>query len=175
MDLVAVNYEQSNQINNNMEEISILANSNTNLDSKIADLKGSVIDNENHIVNIASINQEQSDQITKNIEDISNLANSEINVDSRIADLVDKVEQLSTCKSSAANDFSGYPINGGRFVGNCNSGNAFSTSNCRFECLDVGIGYKTCATIQCSGANKWTATSGNVCCQWGGNTPWGCC
>ena len=146
------------------------------LGENVCSLGDSVEKIDKAIDTLTSENSKQTGQIDKNAQDISNLLVADTNLDSRIDDLLKKVEQLATCRKSAAH-YLGIP-NGGRYVGNCNTGAAFTTSVCILQCQDLNDGgnYHNCASLQCDGADRWKVTSGQVCCkvnQYSG--PEGCC
>merc|ERR1712012_1494401 len=129
------------------------------LGENVCSLGNSVGEIDKAIDTLTSENLQQTVQINKNTQDISNLRNADTNLDSRIDDLLKKVEQLATCRRSAAH-YLGTP-NGGRYGGNCNTGGAFTTSDCH---------------LQCDGADRWKVTSGQVCCKVNHYSgPEGCC
>ena len=137
-------------------------------------------------ITIHTMNQFQADlgvQISRNTPTISvnskavsSLDSMDTTINAQIADLTSRLSQLenevnefSVCSNSAQHSLGIDRDSNGRYVGNCNSGNVFTPSGCRFECksgTEFTFHYVTCGTVECKGSGMWSITGhGCPCCK----------
>ena len=153
------------------------------LGEKVCQLGDSLNGLQKDIDSINTALTNQNSQISKNSQDISantkaisDLETMDANINSKITDLTGRLaqledkftNQLAICSNSAQHSL-GIDKDGiGRYVGNCNSGNIFTPSECRFECkdgVDSHINWVSCGTVECKGSGMWGITGhGCPCC-----------